>query len=78
MTAVGNPINAGASIARVQNILMKPAPEWEVIEGEAGERVQSLFMGYACVLALIPAVASIIGGLGSGCSSTASSGWWAR
>jgi len=61
MTAVGNPINAGL-ISRVQNILMKPAPEWQVIDGESAS-VQSLFLGYACVLALIPAIASIIGGL---------------
>jgi hypothetical protein len=46
----------------VQNILMKPAPEWEKIDGEPAS-VNSLFLGYACVLALIPVVASILGGL---------------
>jgi cellulose synthase/poly-beta-1,6-N-acetylglucosamine synthase-like glycosyltransferase len=61
MTAVGNPISPGF-IARVQNILLKPKSEWQVIEREAATP-QSLFLGYACILAAIPAIASLIGGL---------------
>jgi hypothetical protein len=61
MTAAGNPISAGF-ISRVQNILMKPKAEWQVIEGEPATP-QSLFIGYACVLAAIPAIARIISGL---------------
>jgi hypothetical protein len=61
MTAAGNPISA-SFISRVQNILMKPKAEWQVIEREQAT-TQSLFVGYACVLAAIPAIARIIGGL---------------
>ena len=61
MTAAGNPINAGL-FSRIQNILLKPKAEWQTIEGEAAS-VQSLFIGYACVLAAIPAIAGIIGAL---------------
>jgi hypothetical protein len=61
MTAVGNPISPGF-IARVQNILLKPKSEWQVIEREQAT-TQSLFLGYACILAAIPAIAALIGGL---------------
>ena len=47
-------------VQRVQNILLKPAAEWEVIVGETATP-QSLFIGYACILAAIPAVAGLIG-----------------
>jgi len=56
------PTSAPSLIARVQGILMSPAAEWDKIEGEAATP-QSLFTGYACILAAIPAVAQIIGGL---------------
>lgn len=61
MTAVGNPISPGL-IARVQNILMQPRVEWQAIEGEPAT-TQSLFLGYAAPLALIPAIAAILGSL---------------
>ena len=48
-------------VQRVQNILLKPAAEWEVIAGESATP-QSLFTGYACILAAIPAIARMIGG----------------
>jgi hypothetical protein len=54
-------IGAGL-VSRIQNILLKPKAEWQVIEREQAT-TQSLFVGYACVLAAIPAIASIIGGL---------------
>jgi hypothetical protein len=56
------PSTAPSLIARVQGILMTPAAEWDKIDGEAATP-QSLFTGYACILAAIPAVAQIIGGL---------------
>jgi len=40
---------------------MKPATEWDVIDGEPAT-VAGLFTGYACILAAIPAIASIIAG----------------
>jgi hypothetical protein len=46
-------------IARVQNILMRPATEWDVIEGEPAT-IPGLFTGYACILAAIPLVANLI------------------
>lgn len=48
-------------IQRVQNILLKPAAEWDVIAGEAAT-TRGLFVGYACILAAIPAAAGLIGG----------------
>lgn len=54
------PARAGL-IARVQGILTKPAAEWDVIEGEAAT-VPGLFTGYACILAAIPPIASILQG----------------
>jgi hypothetical protein len=38
---------------------MKPAAEWDVIDGEAAS-IGSLYTGYACILAAIPAVAVIL------------------
>ena len=54
------PARAGL-IARVQGILMKPAAEWDVIEGEAAT-IPGLFTGYACILAAIPPLAAILQG----------------
>lgn len=46
--------------ARVRNILLSPRSEWSVIERESGEPVH-LFLGYAAILALVPALAGFIG-----------------
>ena len=59
MSVVGGSASTGL-IARVQNILMKPAAEWDVIDGEPAT-VGGLYTGYACILAAIPAIASVIG-----------------
>lgn len=50
-----------ALFARVKNILMKPAAEWLVIDAEPAT-VKGLYTGYACILAAIPAVATLVGG----------------
>ena len=52
------PARAGL-IARVQGILMKPAAEWDVIDGESAT-VPGLFIGYACILAAIPPIALVL------------------
>jgi hypothetical protein len=54
-------------VNRAMNILLKPAAEWEVIAKEPAT-VGGLFTGYACILALIPAITSIlfVGVLGIG------------
>ncbi len=52
------PARAGL-MSRVQGILMKPAAEWDVIDGEAAT-VPGLFTGYACILAAIPPIALVL------------------
>jgi len=47
-------------VARVQGILLKPKEEWVKIKAEKTSMAQ-LFMGYAVLLAAIPAVAHFIG-----------------
>jgi hypothetical protein len=61
MSVVEQPKSANL-IARVQNILMRPKAEWDVIDTEPAT-VQGLFTGYAAILAAIPAVAGLIGRL---------------
>lgn len=58
MAAVEGPSSAGL-VARVQNILMKPTAEWQVIAGERAT-TQSLFVGYAVVLAILPVIGTLI------------------
>jgi len=60
MSLVEHPNTAGL-IARVQNILLKPKSEWEVIDAESATPV-GLYLGYACILAAIPPIARLIGG----------------
>src|SRR5580698_6818913 len=59
MTVVEGPRSSGL-IARAQNILMKPTSEWDVIAGESAT-TQGLFMGYACILALLPVIGTLVG-----------------
>jgi len=61
MSVMSGPSSTGL-VARVQNILLRPAAEWDVIAAEPAS-VGSLYTGYACILAAIPAVASILGTL---------------
>lgn len=61
MTVVSGSSNTGL-VARVQNILTKPAAEWDVINTETAT-VGGLYTGYACILAAIPAIATILGGV---------------
>jgi hypothetical protein len=58
MSVVGGSASTGL-IARIQNILMKPAAEWDVIDGEPAS-IAGLYTGYACILAAIPAIAVLI------------------
>ncbi|HEY0648792.1 Yip1 family protein [Phenylobacterium sp.] len=59
--SVVEPGSAGAGlIGRVKDILTKPGPTWDVIDGEQ-PTVQSLYTGYVMPLAAIPAVAQAIG-----------------
>jgi len=58
MSVVEQPRGAGL-VARVMGMLTKPAAEWDLVEGETAT-VQSLFTGYACILALILPIMSAV------------------
>ena len=49
-------------VARVRGILMSPVSEWDKIDPEPAT-IQSLYLGYICLLAAIPAVANLIGSI---------------
>lgn len=49
-------------VQRVQDILLRPKPTWEVIDGEPAT-VNGLYTGYAMILAALPAVAGLLGNL---------------
>jgi len=59
MTVAEGP-GAANIVTRVQNILLRPKAEWDVIESEPAT-IQGLFTGYAMILAAIPAIAQAIG-----------------
>ena len=61
MSVVGGASTTGL-VARVQNMIMKPAAEWDVVAAEPAT-VSGLFTGYAMILAAIPAVSTFIGRL---------------
>lgn len=58
MSTVEQP-SRGGLIARVQGILLRPGPEWDIIAGELST-VRGLFTGYACILAAIAPVALVL------------------
>jgi hypothetical protein len=49
-------------IDRVKNILITPKTEWPVIAGESAT-TSGLFTGYALILAALPVIGAILGGL---------------
>lgn len=55
-------------VERMKNILVTPRSEWAVIEAEP-TTIRDLYVGYACILAAIPPLAQLIGGL-------AFRAWW--
>jgi len=64
MTVAEGPRTVGL-VARVQNILLRPAAEWDVIDAEPAT-VNGLYTGYVMILAAIPPIASVIGSLAFG------------
>lgn len=62
MTEMNLSPQAQSIVTRVKGILLKPKEEWAVINAEPAT-IQGLFVGYAVLLAAIPAVASLIGSL---------------
>jgi hypothetical protein len=61
MSVVEAPRSQGL-FARAINILMRPKAEWEVIASEQAS-VRGLILGYAAILAAIPAIARVVNGL---------------
>ncbi|WP_312165212.1 Yip1 family protein [Phenylobacterium sp.] len=53
---------ASGLVERVKSILLKPAATWEVIDTETAT-IGDIFKRYVAILALIPAVAGLIGGV---------------
>jgi hypothetical protein len=60
MSVTGAP-QAQNLFGRVQNILLRPKAEWGVIAEEPAS-VQGLMLGYAAILAALPALAQIVSG----------------
>jgi hypothetical protein len=46
-------------VARVQNILLRPQSEWLIIDSERTDP-KTLYTSYICILALVPAAATLI------------------
>ena len=61
MSVVGGASTTGL-VTRVQNMIMKPAAEWDVVAAEPAT-VGSIYTGYAMILAAIPAIATLIGSI---------------
>lgn len=47
---------------RVKRLLLSPSAEWERIDPEPAT-IKGLYVGYVCILAAIPAIAGLVGGL---------------
>ncbi len=62
MSDLTNDPKTAALLARAQNIMMKPATEWDVIAGESAT-VKGLYMNYALILAAIPALCMTLGNI---------------
>ena len=57
------PIVSPSLAARVKGIILRPSPEWDIIDGEPAT-VKGLFTGYAMILAAIgPLQVNDLGGL---------------
>ena len=61
MSVAGGASTTGL-VTRVQNMIMKPAAEWDVVAAEPAT-VAGIYTGYAMILAAIPAIATLIGSI---------------
>jgi hypothetical protein len=61
MSVVGG-ASTTSLVTRVQNMIMKPAAEWDVVAAEPAS-VGSIYTGYAMILAAIPAIATLLGSI---------------
>lgn len=65
MTELNLPPQTQSIVTRVKGILLKPNEEWAIIDGEQTS-IQKLYVGYALILAAIPALAAFLGFVISG------------
>jgi hypothetical protein len=56
------PASSESLVNRVRGLLMSPAAEWDKIDGEPAT-IAGLYSGYVMILAAIPVIASLIGGI---------------
>lgn len=70
-TSLSQPAVDPALTARVKGILLQPASEWRVIDGEFAT-IKTLFTRYAMILAAIGPVATLIGSVAFGHASIVS------
>src|SRR3954471_15481575 len=61
MTVIEPRATSPALVGRVKRLLLTPSAEWERIDAEPAT-IKGLYVGYVCILAAIPVIASLIGG----------------
>jgi hypothetical protein len=62
MTTIEPGVGSSGLVSRVKGMIMSPATEWDRIDAEPAT-VKGLYTGYVCIVAAIPAIAGVIGGL---------------
>jgi hypothetical protein len=61
MTVIEPAAGPADLVGRVKRLLLTPSTEWDRIDAEPAS-IRGLYVGYVCILAAIPAIASLIGG----------------
>jgi hypothetical protein len=61
MTVIEPGTTSSDLVGRVKRLLLSPSSEWDRIDAEPAT-IKGLYVGYVCILAAIPAIASLIGG----------------
>jgi hypothetical protein len=61
MTVIEPGTTSSDLVGRVKRLLLSPSAEWERIDAEPAT-IKGLYVGYVCILAAIPVIASLIGG----------------
>ncbi|MBW8859320.1 MAG: YIP1 family protein, partial [Caulobacter sp.] len=62
MTVIEPGASSSDLVGRVKRLLLSPSAEWERIDAEPAT-IKGLYVGYVCILAAIPPIANLIGGL---------------
>lgn len=61
MTVIEPGTTSSDLVGRVKRLLLSPSSEWDRIDAEPAT-IKGLYVGYVCILAAIPVIASLIGG----------------